>query len=78
MDVIIANSISSVHVKNANVYVEQMYRIVISFRRIDINITFSSRQTPNFAYNWVPPSQRLPLGCLLYDVCTLYINLQGR
>ena len=43
-DVIIANSIQSIRDS-----------IVISFRRID----FSSRQTPNFAYNWVPPFQRL-------------------
>ena len=54
-DVIIANSISSVHVKNAFVYVGQLYSIVILFRRIDINIAFNSRQTPNFACNWVPP-----------------------
>ena len=54
-DVIIANSISSVHVENACVYVGQMYSIVILFRRIDINIAFNSRQTPNFACNWVPP-----------------------
>ena len=64
-DVIIAKSIYSAHVKNACVYVGQMYSIVIFFRRIDINIAFNSRQTPNFACNWVPPFQCLPLGHLL-------------
>ena len=64
-DVIIANSISSVHVKNACVYVGQMYSIFILFRRIDINIAFNSRQTPNFACNCFPPFQCLPLGHLL-------------
>ena len=69
-DVFVATSISSC--KKASVYVKQMYRKVISFRQIYINIAFSFQQTPNFAYNWVPPFERLLLSYLLYLCRTLY------
>ena len=71
---IIASSIFSAHVKMRAFLWNKMNGIVISFRRIDINIAFSSRQTFDFAFNWVPPFQRLPLGHILSVGCSLFIN----